>query len=507
MFFAYLGGIVFLIISFLFWYKFIYSPYQFFKKFGLHSPPTVPFFGNIFDIFKLGSIYALEKWSIKYGKVFGYYIGAQPYLAVLDPDILKEIMIKKFDNFTERKKDFGFMTEIRKKANINSMLLFMNKQDWKRTRAIITPTFSTKKLKMISPHIERSCDTLVEIFSDISRKNNSAELWRIFGQFSMEVILATAFGCQVNILKGEENSLTEAAIGIFTPNLYNLLSELCTQIPFSAKFFGLFFAKRLKLTQHHSTARNFIFQVINQRRLQSYNNTNVDFLQLLMEAKAEDDQICPGSKQLTDEEIISVSLFFLLAGYETTSNLLGFTAYLLAMNPDKQDKLTQEINNYYQCNKDSSLYDAAHSIEYLDRVINESQRIYAPGSMTFRECENTCTINGVTIPAGCTVMIPIQILHRLVEHWEQPEIFRPERFSPHEKESHHPMCFMPFGAGPRNCIGMKLALMEAKMCLTSLMRKYKFERAPDTQVPLKTRIGITQSPVNGIFLRVLSNVF
>ena len=70
-----------------------------------------------------------------------------------------------------------------------------------------------------------------------------------------------------------------------------------------------------------------------------------------MEAKAEDNQTYPGSKQLTDDEIISVSLLFLLAGYETTSNLLSFTAYLLAMNPDKQDKLTQEINNYYQCNK------------------------------------------------------------------------------------------------------------------------------------------------------------
>ncbi|XP_019850490.1 PREDICTED: cytochrome P450 3A19-like [Amphimedon queenslandica] len=100
-------------------------------------------------------------------------------------------------------------------------------------------------------------------------------------------------------------------------------------------------------------------------------------------------------------------------------------------------------------------------------------------------------------------MIPIQVLHQSVEHWEQPELFRPERFSPDEKESRHPMCYMPFGAGPRNCIGMRFALMEAKMCLMNLLKKYKFERAPDTQVPLKTRIGITQSPADGIFLKVL----
>ncbi|XP_019850488.1 PREDICTED: cytochrome P450 3A24-like isoform X3 [Amphimedon queenslandica] len=509
MFFAYIFGGALLLV-FTLWYKFAYAPYQVFKKVGLTSPPTVPFFGNSLDIFKLTDTVAVEKWMRIHGKVFGYYFGARAVVAILDLDMLKEITIKQFDNFTERRKgDSGFMYVLRKKANVATGLVHMDKKNWKRVRPITSPTFSAKKMRMMVPLIEKSCHTLDEVFSDISTKGNSTELFRIFGHFTMEVILATAFGCQVNILKGEGNSLTEAAAGIFSGTAITGLSELlCSQIPFSEKLFELFFSNGSKITQDFATLKSVAMEVIEQRRQQSSEaseNKNVDFLQLLMEARADDDtgELGPGSKQLTDDEIIALCTTFLLAGYETTSNLLAFTAYLLAMNPDKQEKLIQEIDKYYQDHKESSLYDAAHSVEYLDWVLHESLRVYPPAPRTFRICENTCTINGVTIPAGCYIVIPIQVLHQSVEHWEQPELFRPERFSPNEKESHHPMCYMPFGAGPRNCIGMRFALMEAKMCLMNLLRKYKFERAPDTQVPLKTRIGVTQSPADGIFLKVL----
>jgi cytochrome P450 family 3 subfamily A len=96
----------------------------------------------------------------------------------------------------------------------------MQGKEWKQTRAIITPTFSTKKLKTMIPLIEKSCVNLNEKIKGLSEGNQSIEMWRIFGQFTMETVLATAFGCQVNILKGEGNELTEIATGVFT-NLSN----------------------------------------------------------------------------------------------------------------------------------------------------------------------------------------------------------------------------------------------------------------------------------------------
>ena len=115
---------------------------------------------------------------------------------------------------------------------------------------------------------------------------------------------------------------------------------------------------------------------------------------------------------------------------------------------------------------------------------------------TPRLCTETCTINGLTIPKDASVTIFIQELHYSTEYWDEPDVFRPERyiiyhllvfnvmfrFSPKEKKGRHPLCYMPFGWGPRNCVAMRFALMEAKMALVSVLREYKFYIAPDTEV-------------------------
>ena len=123
-----------------------------------------------------------------------------------------------------------------------------------------------------------------------------------------------------------------------------------------------------------------------------------------------------------------------------------------------------------------------------------------------RFCQKTCTIDGVTILKGSHLVIPIYVLHHSPEYWEEPDQFRPERFAsklvsfsilsyslslfypiilrfhPDEKAKRHPLAHMPFGLGPRNCVGMRFALMEAKMALLTILRRFKFERSPDTEV-------------------------
>jgi len=94
----------------------------------------------------------------------------------------------------------------------------------------------------------------------------------------------------------------------------------------------------------------------------------------------------------------------------------------------------------------------------------------------------TCTIGSLTIPEGTKVVIPVNLIHHLPVHWNDPEQFRPERFTSMEKTRQPNFCHMPFGEGPRNCIGMRFALMEVKMMLVAILRKYKFEKAPETQV-------------------------
>ena len=209
---------------------------------------------------------------------------------------------------------------------------------------------------------------------------------------------------------------------------------------------------------------------------------------------------------LSNEEIVVQILTFMLAGYDTTSNTLSFMAYLLALNPSIQDRLIREINEYYDVNPDSSLYDAAEKIEYVTMVLYESLRMYPPAPAFGRECNRTCAVTDeLIIEKGINVSIPVFSLHRNPEYWPNPDKFDPERFNPNNEHSYPTFAFLPFGEGPRNCIGKRLALLEAKMTLVAILKELHFKGTSDTEVPLDLIVGFTTSPKNGVKLSIASN--
>uniref|UniRef100_A0A8C5RXT1 unspecific monooxygenase n=1 Tax=Laticauda laticaudata TaxID=8630 RepID=A0A8C5RXT1_LATLA len=123
-------------------------------------------------------------------------------------------------------------------------------------------------------------------------------------------------------------------------------------------------------------------------------------------------------------------------------------------------------------------------LEYLDMVLNESQRIYPLGGRIERVCKMDVEINGITIPKGTVMMIPPLILHQVPEYWPEPEEFRPERFSKENKENIDPYTYLPFGAGPRNCIGMRFALVTMKVAIAVIMQCFSFRVCKETPIPL-----------------------
>ena len=210
------------------------------------------------------------------------------------------------------------------------------------------------------------------------------------------------------------------------------------------------------------------------------------------------------ASRLSDDEIVAQSVFFLLVGYKNTSNTLAFTAHFLATNPDLQEKLRREIREARASDSTSAVYDLSQSIHYLDCVINESLRLCPPIFQMNRSCQEDYNFNGIHIPAGMEVIIPTYAIHRDPDAWPNPEKFDPERFrdGAEDDRDRHSYQFLPFGAGPRNCIAMKFALMEIKIALVKILMKYKFVQSPQTQVPLALHTGVMLSPRNGVFLRV-----
>ncbi|XP_029801600.1 cytochrome P450 3A12-like [Suricata suricatta] len=208
-----------------------------------------------------------------------------------------------------------------------------------------------------------------------------------------------------------------------------------------------------------------------------------------------------GFTALSDLELVAQSVIFIFAGYEPTSTSLSFLVYELATHPDVQQKLQEEIDATFP-NKEPPTYDALVQMEYLDMVLNETLRLYPIGGRLERVCKKDVEISGVCIPKGTVVMVPTYTLHRDLDHWPEPEEFHPERFSKKNKDNINPYIYLPFGTGPRNCIGMRFAIMNMKLAVVRLLQNFSFKPCEETQIPLKLNsLGIIQ-PEKPIVLKV-----
>lgn len=232
----------------------------------------------------------------------------------------------------------------------------------------------------------------------------------------------------------------------------------------------------------------------------------VDFLQMMIESQKSDSNGSSDAKHsykaLSDIEVLSQAFIFIFAGYEPTSNTLGYLAYQLALHPDVQQKVVNEIDTILP-NKAPLTYEAIMQLEYLDMAVNETLRLYPLGGRLERTCKRDVEINGVTIPKGTIVIIPPYTLHRSPEYWPNPEEFRPERFSKENKDNIDPYTYLPFGAGPRNCIGMRFALLTLKVAITAVLQHFTFQVCKETQIPLKLQSLGLMTPEKPIILKLV----
>ncbi|XP_047494075.1 LOW QUALITY PROTEIN: uncharacterized protein LOC125042480 [Penaeus chinensis] len=211
-----------------------------------------------------------------------------------------------------------------------------------------------------------------------------------------------------------------------------------------------------------------------------------------------------GTTHLTDDEVMANAYMFVLAGYETTANAIAFTSYTLARYPQWQELCVEEIRKVMDGQEQNELtYEQVSCLHVLERVFQETLRIYPPvPSFVTREAGLTREVGGVTIPSGVNVTVPVWHIHHDPALWPDPEKFDPDRFLPEMKKGRPSLAWMPFGAGPRNCIGIRFARLEAKLALATLLRDYVIELAPCVKDPLPVGVQtVTLCPTEGVWLR------
>ncbi|CAO2630604.1 Cytochrome P450 3A11 [Lemmus lemmus] len=455
---------VLLVISLVLLYRYGTCNHDVFKKQGIPGPKPLPFLGTLMNYYE-GTWKFDTKCHRKYGKMWGLLDGQIPMLAITDTEMIKKVLVKDCYSVFTNRRSFGPVGIMSKAISISK------DEEWKRIRALLSPTFTSGKLKEMFPIIEHYGDILVKYLRREAEKGKPLTMKEVLGAYSVDVITSTAFGVSVDSLNTPNDP--------FVDEMLNISVFPKDSIAFFKKF----------------------VDGMKKNRLNSGEKHRVDFLQLMMNSQNNSKEK-ESHKVLSDVEIMAQSIIFIFGAYETTSSTLAFALYSLATHPDIQKKLQEEIDAALP-NKAPPNYDKVMEMEYLDMVLSETLRLYAIANRLERVCKQDVEMNGVFIPKGSVVMIPIFSLHRDPQYWPEPEEFRPERFSKEKKGSIDPYVYMPFGNGPRNCIGMRFALMNIKLALTKLLQNFSFQPCKETQIPLKLHRKPLLKPEKPIVLKVV----
>nr|XP_042125919.1 cytochrome P450 3A4-like isoform X2 [Peromyscus maniculatus bairdii] len=371
----------------------------------------------IFPFFAQGiSIYDIECQK-QYGDMWGLFNGLLPVLVTTEPDMIKNVLVKEFYSIFTNRHLFGPLGFMKKSITTSE------NEEWKRIRSLLTPAFSSGKLKEMFHIIQEYGDALVKNMSREVEKGKNVTMRDFFGAYIMDVITGTLFGVKVDSLNNPQDPFVKNTRKLFIFDYFNPLAFSTALFPFLSRIYN-----KVNICIFPSDATSFFKKFIEKTKKDRLENTQehrVDFLQLMMDSQNSKDM--ESYKPLSDLEILAQSITFILAGYETTSTTLSFITYLLAIYPNVQKKLQHEIDAVLP-NKAPATYEALVKMEYLDMVVNESMRLYPVATRVNRLSKKDVEINGVLIPKGTVVVIPIFVLHRDPKYWPDPEEFHPERF-------------------------------------------------------------------------------
>eukprot|EP00045_Choanoeca_perplexa_P011974 m.128657 g.128657 ORF g.128657 m.128657 type:complete len:513 (+) comp15835_c0_seq4:74-1612(+) len=458
---------------------------------GVGGPTPIPLFGTHLKQFFVPMQVVEKQRYDKYGKIYGIYDGGTPALVVGDPKLIKTIMtgsnaLKHFHDRRSVKTDHPVMSKF---------LSSLQGEEWLRVRNIAVKAFnSDSKLRQLEGHVNTACLDVQDKLAQCDDGKQHVDLKQLWGDYTMDVIASVAFG----VVKPTADFVSHAS-SLFT-------------FPFWRKFLDYtapkWLLEPLGFTVLPKPAMDF-FQVITEDLIEerkSMSSEETNFLQMMLDVESSDEQLSVKDRKLTHEEIVAQSVLFFSVGYETSSQVLVYTSYLLGEYPLCQRKLYEEVKAIVD--RDGELnHDNLKQARYLRAVVEESMRLYNPVLRMERRanCDFSLGDTGIVVEKGTIVVIPVWAIHHDPDVYPNPEVFDPERFMDDKlrTERRKSSVYLPFGQGKRDCIGKDFAIMEIRAALAKTILNYQF--LPSHQTPKPLQFVPTGRPLLGprnIFARV-----
>ncbi|CAG9785254.1 unnamed protein product [Diatraea saccharalis] len=470
---------------------------QYWWKLNIVGPNPHFLFGNYKDVI-LRRITSFELQEDLYNsypkeKVVGLYRFNTPILLLRDLDIIQHVFISNFDSFVNRGMEFG--------DKFATNLASSNDETWRILRAQFSPLFTSGKLKNMLYLVERCGNKMLEqLDTEISM---NCDIQKITNSFTMQAISSCAFGIDMN---EPDKRLTRICKLIFR-NYYALeLFYICPNL-----------IKKLCLDTMPSEVTNYFCNLVSfvkeQRNGKPFNRK--DFMDLLLEMKNLS-ELKSGQKhkdkygklkvlRITDDLIAAQAMIFFAAGFESTANTLSYLLYEIAKHQDIQEKLLKEINQTLDNNKGQLSFDTLKQLSYMNQVYHETLRLYPVIDLQRKVSTSFCQIPGVdiTLKRDDYVSVPVRGIHYDEKYYPDPHRFDPDRFLPENIKSRHPCAYMPFGLGPRHCIGAQFGKIQMQIFLVKFLACYKVEPAVDAKKFTYDPMKVTLSTKDGVYLNII----
>lgn len=484
-------------------YLYISRNKNFWKGKGIANLPyRFPFGNNGFDIFSKPFYQQTERLYAEAKKAGGCiamldWVG--PALVLSDPEMIKAVMVKDFETFPDRQpSSFN-----RNSGILAKMMTALTGQEWKDVRNISTPAFSTGKIRSMTTTLEEHANILAAQMFKESSADGEINMKTIMSRYTMDTIAAVAFGLNADSIRDPKSMIAAKAMLLSKkPSTFRIVIFMVLL------FLPEFIKKHINLTGVMIDNEGIDFFVnITKRSIKEREDHpeqhRIDYLQLLLDTRRDDSQ----KRQLSDDEIAAQCLLFFFAGNDTTSNAMAWTARLLAFHPTVQERVQAEIDACLTSDDESITFDAVNgSMPYLDRVLAETLRMY-PVMQNTRCPNRDYRIPGTeaVLPANSMVHMYPYAMQRDPDLYPNPDAFDPDRFLGDAKDSRSPYAYMPFGHGPRNCIGRRFAQLQAKVALVALLRRYSLVTGPksgEIQPVMDAGFGQTMEK-DGTWLKVV----
>lgn len=427
-----------------------------------------------------------------------------PIYLIRDPEIFKHISIKEFDSFEDHK----FLIDSEVDSLFGQTLFLMKGEKWRDMRTTLSPAFTGSKMRLMFELLHECVNDTMQYFRNMhpGRGELSVEMTDIFSRSGIDVISSCAFGLKINSFNDRNNKFYE--IGKKVTNL----TSLKDYVKFAAQRVVPGVMKFLRIEYLDADVKSFfsdmVLQNIETRRREQINRP--DMIDILMKTKSgelsyqnEKETLTDGfatasesnikkskiNRNWTDQELVSQTFIFFLAGFDSITQAMAAATYELLLNPDVQQKLTEEI---YETDKNLNgkqiSYEVLQKMRYMDMVISEVLRIRGPGVFIDRVCTKDVDllVDGrvIRINKGTQLWAPLHSYHNNPAFYPKPQKFDPERFNEENRGNINPAYYLPFGSGPRNCIGSRFALMSVKLNLYYLLKNYRMEVNSKTQIPM-----------------------